>query len=180
LQAVVGNKRTVAVVIVRIYNYLCNQCLSQLKLWVWITLMASWTRYNIMWYSLSVTYDRFLPPITLTSSLEARNYIFLVTKIDWLVFQLLSWSEHETKIHVSIVKKEALIWTYGRIYRLSQTKQDIVYTVERFAFPRTTKDNKFMSVLRISWVLDWFHTTSVYPYQGGVCTSSIFLHSVVT
>jgi hypothetical protein len=136
LQAVVGNKRTVAVVIVRIYNYLCNQCLSQLKLWVWITLMASWTRYNIMWYSLSVTYDRFLPPITLTSSLEARNYIFLVTKIDWLVFQLLSWSEHETKIHVSIVKKEALIWTYGRIYRLSQTKQDIVYTVGKVCLPK--------------------------------------------
>ena len=32
-----------------IYNYLCNQCLSPLKLWV---------RYNIMWSSLSVTCDR--------------------------------------------------------------------------------------------------------------------------
>jgi hypothetical protein len=32
-----------------IYNYLCNQCLSPLKLWVWILLMVRCTRYNIMW-----------------------------------------------------------------------------------------------------------------------------------
>ena len=32
-----------------IYNYLCNQCLSPLKLWVQIPLMARCTRYNIMW-----------------------------------------------------------------------------------------------------------------------------------
>ena len=30
-----------------IYNYLCNQCLSQLTLWVWIPLMERCTRYNI-------------------------------------------------------------------------------------------------------------------------------------
>jgi len=33
-----------------IKNYPCNQCLSPLKLWVRIPLMARWTRYNIMWY----------------------------------------------------------------------------------------------------------------------------------
>jgi len=32
-----------------IYNYLCNQCLSPLTLWVRIPLMARCTRYNIMW-----------------------------------------------------------------------------------------------------------------------------------
>ena len=37
------------------YNYLCNQWLSPLKLWVWIPLMMRCTRYNIMWKSLSVT-----------------------------------------------------------------------------------------------------------------------------
>jgi hypothetical protein len=31
-----------------IYNYLCNQCLPTLMLWVWITLMARCTRYNII------------------------------------------------------------------------------------------------------------------------------------
>ena len=31
-----------------IYNYLCNQCLSPLTLWVRISLMARCTRYNIM------------------------------------------------------------------------------------------------------------------------------------
>ena len=30
-----------------IYNYLCNQCISSLKLWVWILLRC--TRYHIMW-----------------------------------------------------------------------------------------------------------------------------------
>jgi len=33
-----------------IYNYLCNQCLSPLKLWVRIPLRwGIYTRYNIMW-----------------------------------------------------------------------------------------------------------------------------------
>jgi hypothetical protein len=32
-----------------IYNYLCNQCLSLLKLWVRISFMARCTWYNIMW-----------------------------------------------------------------------------------------------------------------------------------
>jgi len=32
-----------------IYKYLCNHCLSLLKLWVRIPFMARCTRYNIMW-----------------------------------------------------------------------------------------------------------------------------------
>ena len=32
-----------------IYNYLCNLCLSPLKLWAWISHMAVCTPYNIMW-----------------------------------------------------------------------------------------------------------------------------------
>ena len=39
-----------------IYNYLCNQYLSPLTLWVRIPLMTRYTRYNIM--CLSVTFDR--------------------------------------------------------------------------------------------------------------------------
>jgi hypothetical protein len=41
-----------------IYNYLCNQCLSPLKSEVWILLTVRCTRYNIMWKSLSVTWDK--------------------------------------------------------------------------------------------------------------------------
>ena len=41
-----------------IYNYLCNQSLSPLKLWARTPFMARCTRYNIMWQSLSVTCDR--------------------------------------------------------------------------------------------------------------------------
>ena len=33
----------------QIYNYIYNQCLSPLKLWFWILLMARCTQYNIMW-----------------------------------------------------------------------------------------------------------------------------------
>jgi hypothetical protein len=32
-----------------IYNYLCNQCLSSLKLWIRILLIARFTQYSIMW-----------------------------------------------------------------------------------------------------------------------------------
>jgi len=32
-----------------IYNYLCNQCLSPLKLWARTPFMERCTRYNIMW-----------------------------------------------------------------------------------------------------------------------------------
>ena len=32
-----------------IYNYICNQCLPPLRLWVRILLMGRCTRYNIMW-----------------------------------------------------------------------------------------------------------------------------------
>jgi hypothetical protein len=32
-----------------LYDYLCNQCLSPLNLWVWIPLMARCTRFNNTW-----------------------------------------------------------------------------------------------------------------------------------
>jgi hypothetical protein len=32
-----------------IYNYLCNQCRSPLKLWVQTPFMVRCIRYNIMW-----------------------------------------------------------------------------------------------------------------------------------
>jgi hypothetical protein len=34
---------------VTFYNYICNQSLSPLKLWVQVSLMARCTQYNIMW-----------------------------------------------------------------------------------------------------------------------------------
>jgi hypothetical protein len=44
--------------VVEFYNYLCNRCLPPLKLWVRTPFMVRCTRYNIMWWSLSVTCDR--------------------------------------------------------------------------------------------------------------------------
>ena len=40
------------------YNYLCNQYLSPLNLWIQISIMARCTRYNNMWLSLSANYGR--------------------------------------------------------------------------------------------------------------------------
>jgi hypothetical protein len=37
-----------------IYNYICNQCLSPLRLWIRILSMARCTRQNIMWCLLVV------------------------------------------------------------------------------------------------------------------------------
>jgi len=59
-----------------IYNYLCNQCLSPLKLWVRTLFIARCTRYNIIWWSLSVACDSgfllilwFPQPIKLTTTI---------------------------------------------------------------------------------------------------------------
>ena len=41
-----------------IYNYLCNQCISPLMLWLQIPLMARYAQYNIIWQILSVIYGR--------------------------------------------------------------------------------------------------------------------------
>jgi hypothetical protein len=61
-----------------IYNYLCNQCLSSLKLWVRIPLiiLTRCTWYNIMWKSLSVTYSIIRPyPFYLLFFLWQSKYI---------------------------------------------------------------------------------------------------------
>jgi len=41
-----------------ISNYLCDHCISLLKLWVWIPLMERYPRYNIMRLSLLMTCNR--------------------------------------------------------------------------------------------------------------------------
>jgi hypothetical protein len=43
-----------------LFVLLCNQCQSPLMFWVRIPFMASCTRFNIMWTSLSVMYDRWM------------------------------------------------------------------------------------------------------------------------
>jgi hypothetical protein len=48
--------------------YLCSQCQSPLKLWVRTSFMARCTRYNIMWYILSMTCERRFSLGTLVSS----------------------------------------------------------------------------------------------------------------
>jgi hypothetical protein len=57
-----------------IYNYLCNQCLSPLELWVRIPFMARRTRYNIMWSSLSLTCDRSLVIFSVDSTYKTDSH----------------------------------------------------------------------------------------------------------
>ena len=68
-----------------IYNYLYNQCLSPLTLWVKIPLTARCTRYNNMWWSLSVTCDRSVifsgTPDSSTSKTESHD----INEILWKV-----------------------------------------------------------------------------------------------
>jgi hypothetical protein len=48
-----------------IYNYPCNQCISLLKLWIWIPFMAMCTRHQIMWWLVA---GRWFSPGTPVSS----------------------------------------------------------------------------------------------------------------
>ena len=58
-----------------IYNYICNQCISPLTLWVRISLMASCTRYNIMWSRFSMTCRKSMVyPDTLVSSINKTDH----------------------------------------------------------------------------------------------------------
>ena len=63
-----------------IYNYQCNQCLSLLKLWIRIPLMARCTRCNIMWYSYQwFTAGRRFSPYTPVSSTN-KTYLHGITE----------------------------------------------------------------------------------------------------
>ena len=70
--------------VVEFYNYLYNRCLSPLKLWVWILLMARCTRYNIMWSSLSVNCDRSLSFSGYSSFLHQWNW---PPRYNWNIFE---------------------------------------------------------------------------------------------
>jgi len=58
-----------------IYNYLCNLCPSPLKVRVRIPFIAICTRYNIMWYNMSVTCDR--------SVVFSRSLRGIIHQINW-------------------------------------------------------------------------------------------------
>ena len=70
-----------------IYNYLCNQCLSSLTLWVQIPLMARCTRYNIIVINLSVTFGRsvvfsvYFSPISSTNNTDSHDITEVLLKV---------------------------------------------------------------------------------------------------
>ena len=65
--------------------YLCNQCLSSLKLGVRTPFMARCNQYNIMWSSLSVTYDRSVfslgTPVSSTYKTDSHDIAVILLKV---------------------------------------------------------------------------------------------------
>ena len=57
-----------------IYNYLCNQCLSPLKLWVWTLFMARCIKFvsDLRQVSGFLRVFRFPPPIKLTTIIQLK------------------------------------------------------------------------------------------------------------
>ena len=62
-----------------IYNYLCNKCLSPLKLWVWIPFMARCSPYNIKVCQWLATGRWFSPDIAVFSTNKTDGHD--ITKI---------------------------------------------------------------------------------------------------
>jgi hypothetical protein len=52
-----------------IYHYLCNQCLSPLKLWVRTLFMVRCTRYNFIWLATGRWFSPGTPPMKLTATI---------------------------------------------------------------------------------------------------------------
>ena len=83
----------------RIYNfYLCNHCLSPLKLWDRILLMAGCIRYNIMWYEFVMQrlaqvlsfsmYSRFLH---LWNWFHDKTEILLEVSLSTIIYYISNW-----------------------------------------------------------------------------------------
>ena len=60
-----------------IYNYLCNQYISPLTLWVWTLFMASCTWYNIMWLATGWWFS----PVSSTNKTDSHNITEILLKI---------------------------------------------------------------------------------------------------
>ena len=97
-----------------ICNYICNQCLSPLALWVWIPLMARCTQCNILWCSDKVCQrlvaGRWFSPGTPVSSNKTycKDITEILLKVAWNAITL-------TLIHVnnSFRSKDMKIYPYN-------------------------------------------------------------------
>jgi hypothetical protein len=67
-----------------IYSYLCNQCLSPLKLWFWTLFMARCTQYNNIIFSSNnpiITFNRNKPIEFCTWNRFVINKLFIFKKL---------------------------------------------------------------------------------------------------
>jgi hypothetical protein len=100
-----------------IYNYLCNQCPSTLKLWVWILLMVRCTQIFLI-TTLCDKVHRFAPP----NKTDRHNIIEILLKVTsntitiatcWLKM-LLMWQKNCNRYWLIYCNKVSLSVTCGR------------------------------------------------------------------
>ena len=93
-----------------INNYLWHQCLSALQLWVQNPLMVRCTRYNIMWWSLSLTCDR---------SVAFYGYFYFLHQETWLPRYNWNMVESGVKHHNTNPKPASFhmdLWFYRIVF----------------------------------------------------------------
>jgi len=146
-----------------IYSYLYNQYISPLKLCVWIPLVEKCTRYNIMWSSMSVTYDRLVVYSgTLVSSTKNWQPQYKWNIVESSIKYQIDSSFHNsfflTRYHSPDwcwkclpVKRHLWWWRHVSLVYLSCPE-----SVWNFTFPRNLWDIWSLGLLKHLQELSWY------------------------
>jgi hypothetical protein len=144
-----------------IYNYICNQGLSPLKLWFQIPFMARCSLYNIMWESLSVTCDRSVAFSHHSCFLHQINHDIPVTEILLRVaLNTITLIPKETRNHTS------LSWPLGSA--LCSIKTDIQLTYP--PYPAHCNGVRLKRRKKIKALKFWSNDNKIFEYY--ICIQS--------
>ena len=167
-------------------NYLHNQCISPLKLWVWLPLIARCTQYNIMypasglWLSRSTTFP---PPIKLTPL------------YNWTI-SLCGVQQHDPNLNPTIISISALsyvhsislngeVWAHINLFNstafyLSSCTKSVKWVVIQLCvgvsmLPRSTILVFDFKVVSTVWYMFYF---ILFPIYFGQSHSVVFPSSI--
>jgi hypothetical protein len=91
-----------------IYKYVCNQCLSPLKLR--IQLMAMCTRYNIMWLATSRWFSPGTP-VSSTNKTDRNDITEILLKVVLNTIIIRIWiSYHDIPPNITMIGKNKIFW----------------------------------------------------------------------